>query len=287
MLSLDSALSNATQATSAASNTIPAGSAASNATPAMSTVNTATPAALGVMPPSSAFANFVTEISLTVATAASVVPSNSSFSNASRGAHSLATNVAQYASVSMPQVAPALPPVAATPCFQQATPCVSAQHTFSTQPPGGDMGVESLGLFLGDRIMPIPQKIIRKILALEFVEMRMLLSESWLSDLDSSTHCCNSRPENKKQTQVNNIFIWLRCYGALVGVLASRYPHKVAELIAYQSTIITCYTDFEGNAWVTYDRAYRRQAAVRKSLDWSRLNPTLYSLVLPGELNEI
>ena len=226
MLSLDSALSNATQATSAASNTIPAGSAASNATPAMSTVNTATPAALGVMPPSSAFANFVAEISPMVATAANVVPSNSSFSNASRGAHSLATNVAQYASVLMPQVAPALPPVAATPCFQQATPCVSAQHTFSTQPPGGDMGVESLGLFLGDGIMPIPQKIIRKILALEFVEMRMLLSESWLSDLDSSTHCCNSKHENKKQTQVNNIFIWLRCYGALVGVLASRYPQN-------------------------------------------------------------
>ena len=138
---------------------------------------------------------------LTAATVANVVLSNSLILNAPKidGAHSIATNVAQYGTVSMPQVAPALPPVAATPCFQQATPSVCAQHTFATQPPGGDIGVESLGLFLGDGTIPIPQKIIR---ALEFVEMRMLLSESWLSDLDSITHCCHSKLENKTRTRL-------------------------------------------------------------------------------------
>ena len=81
---------------------------------------------------------------------------------------------------------------------------------------------------------------------------------------------------------MTNIFTWLKCYGAMVGILASRYPQKVVELMAYQSTIIKCRTDFEGIAWVTYDRAYRTQAAVLKTLDWSKLNPTLYSLCLAG-----
>ena len=157
---------------------------------------------------------------------------------------------------------------AATPFLLLAQPSAGAQQNVPDQSSQLQLtdSIGSLGLFLGDEIMPIPQKIVRKFLTLEFVEMRLLLFKSWISDLDSSSHCCHSKHENKKQSQVTNIFTWLKCYGAMVGILASRYPQKVAELMAYQSTIIKCHTDFEGVAWVTYDRAYHRQAAVRKHL---------------------
>ena len=141
-------------------------------------------------------------------------------------------------------------------------------------------GAGAIGLFLGDGVMPIPQKLVNKILALEYVEMRLLLPESWLYE-ENGTHCCDKRDRSKKPEN-RSIFPWLQSFSAMVGVLASRYSHKVAQLMAYQATIIKCYTDFEGSAWMAYDRAYRRQAAAKKSLDWSQLNPTLYSLCFAG-----
>ena len=63
-----------------------------------------------------------------------------------------------------------------------------------------------------------------------------------------------------------------------MGALSTIYPSKVLEFIAYQSLIIRCYKDFDSPAWVQYDRAFRRQAAVSKHFDWSRVNTTQYSL---------
>ena len=125
----------------------------------------------------------------------------------------------------------------------------------------------------------------KKILALEFVEMRELLPEEWLPSVeqgDQDNHsCCNSAIK-KRKPPVTNIFTWLQGYAALVGALSTAYPGKVPDLMAYQATILRCYRDFEGPAWVQYDRAYRRQAAITKNLNWSQLNTTLYSLCFAG-----
>lgn len=141
------------------------------------------------------------------------------------------------------------------------------------------------GLFLGDGVLPLPQRLMRKILALDFIEMRELLPEEWVtaSDQDDGEahSCCNSAAR-KRRAPVTNIFAWLQAYSTLVGALSTTYPTKVPELMAYQSTVIRCYRDFEGAAWVQYDRAYRRQAAVSRDLNWSRINTTLYSLCFAG-----
>ena len=44
-------------------------------------------------------------------------------------------------------------------------------------------------------------------------------------------------------------FTWLQGYVSLIGALATMHPEKVAELMAYQITIVWCYRDFEGVAW--------------------------------------
>ena len=55
------------------------------------------------------------------------------------------------------------------------------------------------------------------------------------------------------------------------------------EFMAYMATIVKCVRDFEGLAWAQYDRAYRRHVAQAKTLQWSRLNPTIYSLCFAGK----
>ena len=52
--------------------------------------------------------------------------------------------------------------------------------------------------------------------------------------------------------------------------------------MAYMCTIIRIEKDFEDNAWKNYDTAYRRQAAITKSLEWGNIEPTLYSVAVTG-----
>ena len=54
------------------------------------------------------------------------------------------------------------------------------------------------------------------------------------------------------------------------------------QLMAYICTIIRTEKDFEDNAWQNYDTAYRRQAALTKSLEWGNIEPTLYSMAVTG-----
>ena len=139
-------------------------------------------------------------------------------------------------------------------------------------------------LYLGDGMVPVPDKLLKKIWALEYIEMRDLLPEAWLHDSCSeSSHCCHDKSSAKaKRPEVTSIFTWLHCYGTLVSVLAHKYPSKVPEFMAYQSIIVRCYSDYEGDGWLAYDRAFRRKAAYEKSLDWSKLNTSFYQFCLAG-----
>ena len=79
-----------------------------------------------------------------------------------------------------------------------------------------------------------------------------------------------------------DILLWLECYASMAALLATRYPNKAAELLAYQRTILCAHRDFEGEAWATYDTCYRRQAAAKKSLDWSQVDFNLYNQTFAG-----
>jgi len=63
---------------------------------------------------------------------------------------------------------------------------------------------------------------------------------------------------------VTDILQWLSCFAAMVAVLSRAYPQMVPEFMAYQATITKYCRDFEGLAWVQYDRVYRRQVAQTK-----------------------
>ena len=181
-------------------------------------------------------------------------------------------------------IQPAIQPTV-QPAVQQAIQPVAQPLVLPAPQPAASVAVPT-GLFLGDGVLPLPHKLMKRIRALEYVEMRELLPEEWLEPLEEGHsaeqhNCCNSANRRRKPP-VTNIFTWLQGCASLVGALATIHPDKVAELMAYQTTILNCYRDFEGAAWAQYDRAYRRQAALSKDLNWSRINTTLYSLCFAG-----
>ena len=92
----------------------------------------------------------------------------------------------------------------------------------------------------------------------------------------------NVPPSPRRPRQVADIFTWIHCYTLYVSVLASRYQGVVPELMTYLVTITRVSQDFSGLAWVTYDAAFRHQAAITGNRKWSQINPSLYSICFTG-----
>ena len=115
--------------------------------------------------------------------------------------------------------APALPYPAAT----QPQPATAAQVMVSAR------------LYVGHGLMPLPQKLLTKITALEFIEIHELLPEAWLltGEMEHSG-CCSSAGAKKRRPPVTNIFTWLQRFASLVSSLSTRYPAYVPEFLPYR-----------------------------------------------------
>ena len=60
------------------------------------------------------------------------------------------------------------------------------------------------------------------------------------------------------------------------------HPQAVPELLAYLIFILRASQDFGGVSWVTYDAAFRCQAFITGNGQWSKVNPSLYSICFSG-----
>ena len=130
---------------------------------------------------------------------------------------------------------------------------------------------------MGDSLVPLLAKIVRKIIALEYIEMADLPSEVWL--LEESAVEAQLR---RQKGPVTDILTWVQCYSVLVSTLYLRYPDKVPELMSHLSTIIRCQRDYDGPSWPLYDRAFRCRAEVTRDLNWSTVNTSLFNLCFSG-----
>ena len=79
-----------------------------------------------------------------------------------------------------------------------------------------------------------------------------------------------------------DIFTWLQCFGAYISVHTPPAPHLIPELKAYMATIMRVSQDYSGLAWVRYDAAFRRQAALTRNNHWFVINPTLCTMCFTG-----
>ena len=130
--------------------------------------------------------------------------------------------------------------------------------------------------------LPIPPKLVKKILSLDFVEMAELVPESWGVESDTTSQCCHQTRPQPRRGPITDITLWLECYSSLVAVLATRYPQYIGSFMAYQRTIIRASRNYEGSAWVIYDRCFRRRAAATKNLSWGEIDSALYNESFTG-----
>ena len=134
----------------------------------------------------------------------------------------------------------------------------------------------------------LPPRLVKKILALEFIDMAELQSDHWDSYEETEPTCCSSHStRSTRRTPVTNILIWLDCYASLVSVLCSAHPEKFSQFMIYQRTIIKAHRRFAGDGWIIYDTSYRRQAANMKFLDWGIMDGHLWNEIFTGRAKAI
>ena len=63
-----------------------------------------------------------------------------------------------------------------------------------------------------------------------------------------------------------------------MAVLTIKFPGKMKQLLAYQTLIIREARRCGGKGWLAYDSYFRQQAVGDDSLDWSKLNQSLYAV---------
>ena len=166
-------------------------------------------------------------------------------------------------------------------CSLASDPATSAGLLSNMLPwaPPGSLAFN--GVYVGEGLPPIPRKLAHKIVRWEYVEMAELLPEFWSLSKEEETEA--RRPTSRRPKQVTEFHTWLQCFATYSSVLGSAHTAAFPELMAYLVTISRVSQDFVGLAWVRYDAAFRRQAAITGNKKWSQINPSLYSICFTGK----
>ena len=138
---------------------------------------------------------------------------------------------------------------------------------------------------IGAGFPPVPLKLIERIQAGDFIDMAELLPERLgfnafncpMSDDKDGKHSSKSR-----KRQVTTITEWVQCFSIYAAVIAEKYPIKIRDLLGYQALLVEAHIQYEGDAWLGYDRRFRQTAAASPDLVWAHIEPTLWNMAFAG-----
>jgi len=66
-----------------------------------------------------------------------------------------------------------------------------------------------------------------------------------------------------------------------IAIISRSAPHRVADLIGYQSLIISASQNRHEGRWTIYDRRFRLKASATKNTAWSAYDNTIWNQVFP------
>lgn len=179
----------------------------------------------------------------------------------------------------MPEPSQALPPLALPPATtpgnslgQTAGPAGAAEAPLSASP-----------LTVCDTGEILPARLQQSLREFKFVELHWflltpLLQSVMLKEEGDNPHCCCRSPHEKhRRKTVEDIFTWLLCFNRYTAALCKLYPGMLPHMMSYSNTVVQAYLQFHGDGWRIYDRAFRTQAASRRTMDWTSADPSLYA----------
>ena len=147
----------------------------------------------------------------------------------------------------------------------------------------GAAGPQSSGkpFILSEGLPPVPCKLVARILKGEFIDMAELLRDNLEAQRRASAVAqvgAAAASNAKSRREVPDLMSWVQCFGTYIAVVTSQFPHRIKELLAYQTLIVREARRCGGRGWLAYDSHFRQQVVGNEAADWSRLNQSLYAV---------
>ena len=136
-------------------------------------------------------------------------------------------------------------------------------------------------VYVGESLPPILQRVAKRIVRGDFVEMVELLPELW-----PAAHQDNEG-KVKKNWKITDIFTWIQCFVLYTSVRGQHNPELIAELMAYMVSIVRVSRKYSGLSWVQYDALFQKHTTLKADTKWSVINTTLYTRCFTGAPREV
>ena len=134
------------------------------------------------------------------------------------------------------------------------------------------------GTYVGDGLPPVPKRMVDRIHKGEYIETGDLLPEFWVAPREGEEATAQRLARNRGRRRTQDICVWSQCFAIYVAVMSTKWPQRVPEMMAYMIQIIRASQEYEGLWWFVYDEAYRRQAAATGHVEWSKINPSIFTV---------
>ena len=144
------------------------------------------------------------------------------------------------------------------------------------------------GLILSPADVPFPRKLVEKVIARQFVDMRELLPDNIsllhrLESVQGPIPVQTLGPTRPRLRNVTTISTWVYCFLGYMAILTT--DPRTRDQLAYARLIIREAQRHGGRGWLDYGRAFRQQAAVDPSIRWNTLFPGLQASTILGQTN--
>ena len=80
--------------------------------------------------------------------------------------------------------------------------------------------------------------------------------------------------------EVPDLISSVQCFGVYAVIVSAKHADWICQLLAYQTMVVCEARRCDGRGWQSNDAMFQQQVAISPSVDWSKMNNSLYSTFL-------